>query len=84
MANEANEQLLDQEFQEIDEAYDDDDAPTTYGSVLNWTSSEQLGGLGLLYVILSLLLVNGHSMSDRESFMYSGWYFSDISFVKPN
>ena len=73
IANEANEQLLDEEFQEIDEAYDDDDAPTTYGSILNWTSSDQLGGLGLLYVILSLLLVNGHAMSDRESFICLDW-----------
>ncbi|OCB89624.1 MAGE-domain-containing protein [Sanghuangporus baumii] len=66
IANEANEELLDLEFNEEGEGDEDDETPTTYGSILNWTSSDQLGGLGLLYVILSLILVNGHTMSDPE------------------
>ncbi|KAH8113089.1 MAGE-domain-containing protein [Phellopilus nigrolimitatus] len=43
---------------------DDDEAPAVYGSIISWSTADQLGGLGLLYVILSLILVNGHTLSD--------------------
>ncbi|EJD00539.1 MAGE-domain-containing protein [Fomitiporia mediterranea MF3/22] len=67
IAAESNEELLTLEFDNDNtEADDEDDLPTTYGSIINWTSADQLGGLGLLYVILALILVNGHSMSDPE------------------
>jgi hypothetical protein len=47
---------------------DDDDIPRTYGSIISWSSSDQLGALGVLHTILALILVNGRSMSDCASF----------------
>ena len=43
---------------------DDDDMPRTYGSIISWSSSDQLGALGVLHTILALILVNGRSISD--------------------
>ncbi|KAF9530740.1 MAGE family-domain-containing protein [Crepidotus variabilis] len=52
-----------------DDADDDDDGevpPKFYGSLLSWTRSDQLGSIGILYVILALVLVNGRVMPDNE------------------
>jgi melanoma-associated antigen len=38
--------------------------PRNYGSVIAWGSSDQLGVVGILYVILALILVNGRVLSD--------------------
>ena len=48
---------------------DEDDAervPKYYGSLISWTKGDQLGAIGVLYVILSLVLVNGRIMTDSE------------------
>lgn len=39
--------------------------PRTYGSILSWTQNDQLGALGVLYVILALILVNGRVVQER-------------------
>jgi melanoma-associated antigen len=51
---------------------DEDDAervPKYYGSLISWTKGDQLGAVGVLYVILALVLVNGRIMTDGE------WWF---------
>lgn len=51
---------------------EDDDAervPKYYGSLISWTKGDQLGAIGVLYVILALVLVNGRVMTDSE------WHF---------
>ena len=48
---------------------EDDDAervPKYYGSLISWTKGDQLGAIGVLYVILALVLVNGRVMTDSE------------------
>jgi hypothetical protein len=44
--------------------------PRTYGSILSWGQNDQLGALGVLYVILALILVNGKVMQERELTFY--------------
>jgi len=36
------------------------------GSIFAWHHSDQLGSVGILYVILALILVNGRSISDNQ------------------
>ena len=43
---------------------DDDELPSTYGSIISWSTSDQLGALGFLYVILALILVSGRTLDD--------------------
>ena len=48
---------------------DEDDAervPKYYGSLISWSKGDQLGAIGVLYVILALVLVNGRVMADSE------------------
>jgi hypothetical protein len=40
--------------------------PKYYGSLISWTKSDQLGPIGILYVILALILVNGRAISDSK------------------
>lgn len=52
-----------------DEDDEDDDAervPKYYGSLISWTKGDQLGAVGVLYVILALVLVNGRIMTDSK------------------
>ena len=41
--------------------------PRIHGSILSWTQNDQLGALGVLYVILALILVNGRVVQERMS-----------------
>ena len=51
--------------QEVDEASDaDEDDAGTYGSIYNWSNADHLGGMGLLHVVLSLILLSGRSLPD--------------------
>ena len=34
------------------------------GSIFAWHNSDQLGSIGILYIVLALILVNGRSLSD--------------------
>ncbi|TFK38514.1 MAGE family-domain-containing protein [Crucibulum laeve] len=52
-----------------DEDQDEDDAerhPKSYGALLSWSTADQLGELGILYVILALVLVSGRVISDVD------------------
>lgn len=54
-----------------DDAEDDgdDDAerpPKFYGSLVSWSRADQLGSIGILYVILALVLVNGRVLTDGK------------------
>lgn len=51
----------------VDEEEEDENAPQTFGTILSWCTTDQIGGLGLLYVILALILVSGHVLSDRKT-----------------
>jgi hypothetical protein len=57
---------------EAEDAPDDDDDDSfgsrTYASIISWRQADQLGCVGLLYVILTLILVSGRVMSDGMSF----------------
>lgn len=55
-----------QEAEMQDSLYIDDDAPQPAGTILSWNTSDQLNGIGILYVVLALILVNGHSLKDSE------------------
>ncbi|KAH8105337.1 MAGE-domain-containing protein [Cristinia sonorae] len=45
--------------------YDNTLGTYSTGSIFAWHSSDQLGSIGILYVILALILVNGRSLSDN-------------------
>jgi hypothetical protein len=62
-----------------DEDWDNDVElhPRTYGSIFSWSQNDQLGCLGILYVILALILVNGKVVQERMSPLHSRF------FVKP-
>ena len=49
-----------------DDDASDDEASKTYGSIISWSNSDQLGGIGFLYVVLALILITGRSMSDSK------------------
>jgi melanoma-associated antigen len=49
----------------------DDQPPTSYGTTISWSHSEQVGSIGILYTILALILVNGRVLSDGASFRRS-------------
>lgn len=61
--------ILEQEVSEEDDD-DDDEEVIHYGSILKWSSADHLGGMGLLHVILSLILVNGRSLNDCEYYSH--------------
>ena len=52
-----------------DEADSDDEGfgRRYYGSIISWSKADQLGPLGVLYVILALILVSGRVVSDGMS-----------------
>ncbi|KAI0942216.1 hypothetical protein AcW1_002900 [Taiwanofungus camphoratus] len=50
-----------------DDNDDDDGAGTSSnGSILAWHTADQLGSIGILYVILALILVDGRVVSDND------------------
>ena len=55
-----------QEAEMQDSLYTDEDAPQPTGTILSWNTADQLNGIGLLYVVLALILVNGHSLKDSK------------------
>ena len=69
-----DEQILEQELADtpFDDSDDEDDngaddeerRPRPYGSLISWSTTDQLGSLGILYVILALILVSGRVMTD--------------------
>ena len=65
-----DEQILEEEGKEAPSDDEDDDfseggyAPRYYGSIISWSRGEQPGPIGVLYVILALILVNGRVIPD--------------------
>lgn len=55
-----------QEAELEDASNTDEDAPQPAGTIVSWNTSDQLNGLGVLYVILALILVNGHALKDGK------------------
>lgn len=55
-------------FLDDDDEWDDGAElhPRTYGSIFSWGQNDQLGALGILYVILALILVNGKVVQERK------------------
>jgi hypothetical protein len=59
----------------LDDDDDDDDGrdkdaerpPKFYGSLISWSRGDQLGSIGILYVVLALVLTNGRVMADSQS-----------------
>ena len=59
-------QVSDDEGEDSDE---DAERPAKYyGSLISWSKADQLGSLGILYVILALVLVSGRAISDGKSY----------------
>ncbi|KAF9005035.1 MAGE family-domain-containing protein [Cyathus striatus] len=73
-AAQTNEKILEEEIvddlsedeHQADNSEDEDRPPKSYGSIISWSKGDQLGTLGILYVILSLILVNGRVVSDMD------------------
>ncbi|KAL4071873.1 MAGE-domain-containing protein [Scleroderma citrinum] len=61
-----DERLLEQEMADYPEDGDYDDIPRHYGSIISWSSSDQLAALGVLHVVLALILANGKTISDLD------------------
>ncbi|KAF8635766.1 hypothetical protein AX17_003865 [Amanita inopinata Kibby_2008] len=74
IAAQTDEQILEDEALDAPEDDDDDDdafsegghTPRYYGSLISWTRGDQIGALGVLYVILALILVNGRVIPDMD------------------
>lgn len=64
-----DEQILEEEAADAPDD-DDDDELRTYGSIISWSNADQLGSIGVLYVILALILVSGRVMTDSEFLSY--------------
>ena len=61
---------IEQEDAAADEQHvkdDDGNTSAATGAILAWQSGDSLGTVGLLYVILSLILVNGRALADSMS-----------------
>ncbi|KAH9896018.1 MAGE family-domain-containing protein [Cubamyces lactineus] len=57
------------EFPDENEEFAEDDNPVgtrSTGSIVAWHSSDQLASVGILYVILALILVEGRSINDND------------------
>ena len=65
-AIEVFEDLHEAELQDAPEG--DDDMPQPAGTILSWNTSDQLNGLGILYIVLSLILVSNHNLKDGKWF----------------
>lgn len=58
-----DQEIYEQEIEDLPEGADDA-ALVTYGSIISWSDSDQLGSLGILYVVLALILVSGRVIAD--------------------
>jgi len=62
------EDILEEEAADQPDSDDEEDGVGSrfYGSIISWSTADQLGPVGILYVILALILVNGRVMSDLD------------------
>ncbi|KAF9643528.1 MAGE protein, partial [Thelephora ganbajun] len=58
-----DQEIYEQEIEDLPEGADDATL-VTYGSIISWSDSDQLGSLGILYVVLALVLVSGRVIAD--------------------
>ncbi|KAI0052835.1 MAGE-domain-containing protein [Auriscalpium vulgare] len=59
--------ILEEEAADGPEDIDDDAVGLlSYGSLLAWNGTDQLASVGILYVVLALILVNGKVLSDMD------------------
>ncbi|KAA1473317.1 MAGE-domain-containing protein [Dentipellis sp. KUC8613] len=62
-----DESILEEEAADApDDDSDDETGTRTYGSILAWNSSDELGAIGILYVVLAIILVNGKVLSEMD------------------
>jgi len=60
-----DEQILEEEAADtLDDDDEDGFGLRTYGSIISWSNADQLGSIGVLYVVLTLILVSGRVMTD--------------------
>lgn len=84
-AAQTDEQIHEEEAKEAP-SDDEDDAfseggytPRYYGSIISWSRSEQPGPIGIIYVVLAIILVNGRVIPDSMSVRHNSvWYSDDI------
>lgn len=53
---------------DVSETGDDDEErpPRSFGSIISWSHTEQVGALGILYVALAIILVNGRALPESK------------------
>lgn len=72
-AAQTDEDIQEEEAKEAPSDEEDDDfseggyAPRYYGSIISWSRGEQPGPIGILYVVLAIILVNGRVIPDSMS-----------------
>lgn len=68
-----DEKILEEEAVDAPDDDDDDDGVgfRTYGSIISWNQADQLGSIGILYIVLTLILVSGRVITESKSFFSS-------------
>ncbi|KAI6024203.1 MAGE-domain-containing protein [Pisolithus marmoratus] len=61
-----DERLFEEQMNDAPDEEGEEDLPRLYGSVISWSTCDQLASLGILYVVLALILVNGRTISDVD------------------
>ncbi|KAI6132996.1 MAGE-domain-containing protein [Pisolithus croceorrhizus] len=61
-----DERLFEEQMNDAPDEEADEELPRRYGSIISWSTCDQLASLGILYVVLALILVNGKTMSDVD------------------
>lgn len=61
-----DERLFEEQMNDAPDEEADEELPRRYGSIISWSTCDQLASLGILYVVLALILVNGKTMSDAD------------------
>lgn len=86
-AAQTDEQINEEEAKEAPSDDEDDEilqggyTPRYYGSIISWSRSEQPGPIGILYVVLAIILVNGRVIPDSMSIRYNLAWYSDNLFI---
>jgi melanoma-associated antigen len=68
-----DERILEEEIADGPDDDDDDDdtfGHRSYGSIISWSNADQLGSIGILYVILTLILVSGRVITDSTRILH--------------
>ncbi len=72
-AAQTDEDIHEEEAKEAPSDEENDDfseggyTPRYYGSIISWSRGEQPGPIGILYVVLAIILVNGRVIPDSMS-----------------